>query len=153
MKKDWWARISIAVHPNKNVRDENGRWKVDHYNWHVIRSWELPAWITDKHRWYFQYVMALVQVRFKDHYVTYRYAGFIPETREKLNSHRRRKIASARAQVTKVEKAIEIYEKNKKNSLFNNYMEDPVYKKLKQKLEEKEFKLQQAILLDVEETI
>jgi len=153
MKSKFWAYIFIAVHPFKIEKDEWGNYNINHYHYHVIREYRYPQWIAKKYDRYFQYVQALVQCRFPKHYVSFHYCGYIPETREKLQSKRRSKISSAQAQVTKVKNAIEILKKECEGTLFDDYTKHPLYPRLKEKLQEKEFKLQQAVMDPIEEII
>lgn len=156
MKKqasDLWARVSIVVHPNKMIRDENGSLRVDYYNWHILKKWDYPKWIIDKHRWFFRWVMSLAQCRFPKHYISYCYCGYYPETMERLGSKRLSSIAAAKAQVTKVENAIAGFVAEKSKTLWSDYENDPIYKQLRCKLEDKKFKLEQAVMAPIEETI
>ena len=145
-----WARVSIVVHPNKRIRDENGKLRVNNYEWHTIKQWDYPKWIIDKHTWFFKWVMALVQCRFPKHYVSYHYGGYYPETKERLGSKRLSAIAAAKAQVTKVENAIAEFIEEKSKTIGSDYENDPIYKKLLCKLDDKKFKLQQAVMQEVE---
>lgn len=153
MESKFWTRISIVVHPNLKEKDEWGGFKVNHYHYHVIKEYRYPSWIVKKHDRFFQYIQALVQCRFPKNYVSFHYCGYIPETREKLQSKRRSKISSAQAQVTKVKNAIELLKTECAGTLFADYTKHPLYPKLKDKLLEKEFKLQQAVMEPVEEVI
>ena len=153
MKSEFWAYIFIAVHPFEKEKDEWGNLNTNHYHYHVIKEYRYPRWIIKKHERFFQYVQALVQCRFPKHYVSFHYCGYIPETNEKLQSKRIRKISSAQAQVTKVKNAIEILKTECKGTLFADYTKHPLYPRLKYKLKEKELKLQQAIMKPVEEII
>lgn len=148
-----WARVSIVVHPNKNELDENGKLKVDHYNWHTVRKWDYPKWIIDKHTWFFRWVMSLVQCRFPKHNISYHYCGYYPDTMERLGSKLLQGISAAKGQVTKIENAIADFKTEKGKTLWNDYENDPVYRKLLAKLEEKQFKLQQAVMQNIEETL
>jgi hypothetical protein len=153
MEKQLWAKVSIAVHPNKKELDEYGNWRINHYHWHVIKEWHYPKWIVDRHRRFFKWVLALVQSRFPKHSVEYRYAGYYPETKERLCSKRQQSISAAKAQITKVENIIRDYEAEKNKSLWSDLNSDPIHKKLIEKLEQKKFNLQQAIMMEIEETI
>lgn len=153
MKKELWAHISIAVHPQKKGQPKNGFYPTNYHHWHVIKSWEYPRWIIDRHGWFFRYVLALVQSRFPKHNVSFRYSGFYPQTREKMNSQRQQKIGAAKAQVTKVETAIDQFISERSKTLFYDYESDPIYRKLQHKLEEKKFNLQQAILTPIDEIL
>lgn len=152
-KQQLWAQVQIVVHPNKKEKDENGTCKTNHYNWHTIRRYNYPKWIIDKHRWFFQWVQALVQCRFPKHHVSYNYCGYYPETKEKLMSKRQQAISSAKAQITKYENKIEQVKQYCSGTLFSDYTKHPVYPKLKSKLEENKFKLEQAVMAAVNETI
>ena len=148
-----WARVAIVVHPNKKVKDEIGAFKVNYYEYHVIKQWDYPKWIIDKHRWFFTWVQALIQCRFPKHYVSYHHGGYYPETKERLGSKRLSAISAAKAQVTKVENAIAEFIEEKSKTIWSDYENDPIYKKLLCKLDDKKFKLQQAVMQEVEETI
>jgi len=153
MEKQLWAIVRISVHPNRNRMDERGNWRVNYYHWHVIKEWNYPKWIVDRHGKFFTWVKALVQVRFPNHYITYSYAGYYPETREKLASKRQLTISAAKSQVTKIENALRHYEFEKSKSLWSDLGADPIHQKLLEKLEQKKFNLQQTIMMAVEETI
>lgn len=153
MEEQIWAIVSIVVHHNIKERDENGRFKTNHYHWHVIKKWDYPKWIIDKHRWFFVWVQALVQSRFPKYYVSFHYCGYFPETMEKMASKRRTAISSAQAQVTKYQNKIDLLKEFCAGTLFNDYTQEPEYKRLKCKLDEKKFKLEQAIMANVEETV
>ena len=56
------------------------------------------------------------------------------------------KISSAQAQVTKYQNKIELLKQHLSGTLFSDYTQHPVYPKLKSKLEENKFKLQQAVM-------
>lgn len=152
-ENQYWVIYSIAVHPFLKQRDENGKWKDNHYHKHVLRKWDYPAWIIKKHQWFFNWVLALYQVRFPKYRVTNYYYGYIHETKEKLQSKRRLKISSAQAQVTKYQNKIELLKQHLSGTLFSDYTQHPIYPRLKHKLEENKHKLQQAIMDNVEETI
>jgi hypothetical protein len=152
-KAEIWAQVSIVVHPFRKEKDENGRGKVNHYHWHVIKEWEYPKWIIDKHRWFFTFVMALVQTRFKAYSLSFRYCGFYPDTRESIISKRQRSISAAKAQVTKYENKMNILENLCKGTLFSDYKDHPLYPRLKFKIEENKLKFEQEIMSDVEERI
>lgn len=152
MKQKLWAVVRISVHPFRKDRDENGNFRVNHYHWHVIKEWHFPKWIINKHQRFFTYVQALVQSRFKFHYVSYSYSGYYPETNELMTSKRQLAISAAKAQVTKIENAISEYKVRRSQTLFSNYTEDPILSRLIEKLEQKKFNLQQAIMMDIEET-
>lgn len=153
MSSDIWAKVWICVYPNKKVIDDKGCWKVNHYSSHVVKSYDYPKWIIDKHRQFFTYIQALIQVRFKNHYVDYHYAGYYPETGEQLASKRRRAISAAQAQVTKVENVIMQYKEEVNKTLWNDLSKDETYQKLLQKLEVKKFRLQQAVMMEIEEKV
>jgi len=153
MEKELWAVVRICVHPNQKKVDELGNWKVNHYHWHVVREWHYPKWIINRHRPFFTWVHALYQVRFKFHHVTFRYCGYYPDTKEIMSSKRQLAISAAKAQVTKIENVISDYEARISQTLFQNYSDDPIHKKLLEKLEQKKFNLQQAVMMAVEETI
>lgn len=148
-----WAQVSIVVHPNKSMRNENGCLVADHYSWHTLKKWNYPKWIIDKHGWFFRWVQSVAQCRFPKHYISFRYCGYFPETMERLGSKRLSSIAAAKAQVTKVENAIEAFKEEKSKTLWNDFENDPIYKQLLCKLEDKKFKLEQAVMAPVEETI
>lgn len=152
-KPELWAQVTIAVHPHKKGAPKNGFYPTNYHHWHVIKCWEFPRWIIDRHGWFFRYVLALVQSRFPKHNVSFRYCGYWPQTRESMNSQRQRKISAAKAQVTKVERAIDQFVQERRKTLFYEYKSDPIYKKLQHKLEEKKFNLQQVVLEPIEETI
>lgn len=153
MLKQLWAKVSIAVHPNKNELDEYGNWRVNHYHWHIIKEWHYPKWIVDRHRRFFMWVVALVQVRYPGHYVQYRYAGYFPDTKELLTSKRQRSISAAKAQLTKIENIIREYEIEKSKTLFRDLSKDQIYTSLTAKLEQKKLNLHQAIVMEIQETI
>ena len=153
MTEQLWAKVYICVHPNKKVIDDKGCWTINHFSSHVIKTWDYPKWIIDKHRRLFIFAHALIQVRFKNHYVDFHYAGYYPESRERMSSKRRSAISSAQAQVTKIKNVICEYEDEKNKTLWNDLSKDEIYQKLKQKLELKEYKLQQAIIMDVEDVV
>lgn len=153
MKTELWAIVRICVHPNQKKVDELGKWKVNHYHWHILREWHYPKWIINRHRPFFTWVHALYQVRFKNHKVTFRYCGYYPETREMMTSKRQLSISSAKAQVTKIENLIRMYEAEKAKTLFSDMTNDEVYQKLCRKLQEKKSRLQEAVQMAIEETI
>lgn len=153
MKEQLWAKVWISVHPNKKVIDDKGCWKVNHYSSHVVKSYDYPKWIIDKHRQFFTYIHALIQTRFKNHYVDYNYAGYYPETRERLSSKRRSAISAAQAQVTKIKNVVSEYEAEKNKTLWSDLSTDQVYHRLLNKLEQKKQNLQQAIMMQIEEVI
>ena len=153
MEKQLWAIVRISVHPNRNKLDERGNWRANHYHWHVIKEWNYPKWIIDRHRRFFTWVQALVQVRFPGHNVSFSYAGYYPETRERLASKRQMAISAAKAQVTRIENALRDYEAEKSTSLWSDLAADPLHRKLTVKLEQKKYNLQQAVMMAVEETV
>lgn len=148
-----WGQVTIAVHPNLKEKDENGCFKVNHYHKHVILQYDYPKWIIDKHKWFFRWTLALVQSRFPKYQVSEYYCGYFPETKEKLQSKRQQAISSAKAQVTKYENKIKLLKSYSAGTLFTDHTKHPLYPQLKSKLEENKFKLQQAVLQAVEETI
>lgn len=153
MKQENWVYYYIAVHPNKKELDEDGRWKVNHFHSHLIKGWRYPQWIVRRHSRFFNWVLALVQVRFPQHYVTSHYCAYLPDTKERLTSKRRMNISSAKAQVTRYQNKIELLKQHCAGTLFQDYTQHPVYPKLKSKLEEKKFKLNQAVMAEIEETV
>lgn len=153
MKKELWAYVYVSVHPMLSSKDENGSYRTNHYHSHEIRGWRYPKWIIDKHRWFFRWVQALVQARFPKHRVSFHYCGYYPETREAMQSKRQRAISSAKSQVTRYENKINLLKEHCAGTLFQDYTQHPVYPKLKSKLEENKFKLNQAIMAEIEETV
>jgi hypothetical protein len=151
--KHLFAQIRIVVHPNKSEKDENGRFKTNHYHFHTIRKYNYPKWIVDKHGWFFQWVQALVQCRFPKHHVGFQYCGYFPDTNEKTLSRRKMAISAAQGQITKVNNQMELIREYSRKSLFQDYTELPEYVRLQTKLEEKKFKLQELLLVPIEETI
>lgn len=153
MKQEYWVHYSIKVHPNKKEVDEYGRWQPNHYHSHVLRSWHYPQWIVKKHDHFFHWVVAIYQVRFPKHHINTRYCAYIPETREMLTSKRQRSIFAAKAQLTKYENKIKLLQEYCAGTLFDDYTQHPIYPRLKSKLEEKKFNLNQAVMAAIEETI
>lgn len=156
MKRDpekLWAQIIIRVHPNKKQLSEDGSFQTNHYHWHVLKQWNYPRWIVNKHERFFWWVMCVYQARFKNYRINKTYCGYYPDTKERLGSKRLSAIAAAKAQVTKVENAIAEFKEEKSKTLWSDFENDPIYKKLLCKLDDKKFKLQQAVMQEVEETI
>jgi len=148
-----WAQISIRVHPNKKEVDEDGCRQTNHYHWHILKEWNYPRWIIKKHDDFFVWVMCIYQVRFKNYKVDKTYCGYYPETMERLGSKRLSSISAAKAQITKVENVIAEFKAEKGKTLWNDFENDPIYKKLLCKLEDKKFKLEQAVMQNIEETV
>ncbi len=153
MKRNTWVYFTILVHPNKKEMDEYGRYQPNHYHKHLLRSWRYPQWIIKKHDHFFHWVVALYQVRFPKHYIGTRYCAYIPETNEVLASKRQRSISAAKAQVTRYENKIKLLTEHLSGTLFSDPTQHPLYPKFQAKLEEKKFKLNQAVMADIEETI
>ena len=151
--EDLWAQISIRVHPNKKQLDEYGCFKKNHFHSHILKEWNYPRWIIMKHQSFFWWVMCSYQVRFKNYKVEKTYCGYYPETKERLNSKRQSSISAAKAQVTKVQNVMAAFKEEKSKTLWNDYENDPIYKRLIEKLEEKKFKFEQAIMAPIEETL
>lgn len=148
-----WACIKIEVHPNTKELDDYGSWRSNYRHGHLIRRWDYPKWIIDRHSWYFNWVLALVQCRFPKHYIGRVYCGYYPETQEKLSSKRQHEISEAQGQITKIKNVLKHYQEEKQKTLFSDLSNDPIYRKLQEKLEMKEFNLQQAIMMPIEETL
>jgi Zn-finger protein len=153
MTSNLWAQVWISVHPNKNELDEKGCWKCNFYHSHLIRKWNYPKWIIDRHKSFFTWVQALVQSRFRGHYVQFCYCGYYPETKERMASRRQREISSAKAQVTRIENLISEYKKEKSKTLWQDPSSDAIYQKLILKLAEKKRNMKLAEEMPVEETI
>lgn len=158
MKKDeyhdrLWAVVTIVVHPNLKSRDNNGRFEVNHYNKHVLKKWDFPKWIIDKHQWYFNWVLHLYSARFKMYSVDKIYCGYFYETKEKLNSKRQQKISQAQGQVTKYQNKINALKQYCSGTLFNDYTKHPVFPQLNSKLIENRKKLEDAIMESVNESV
>jgi len=151
--EDLWMQITIRVHPNTKEVDEWGNPQKNHYHYHILKSWEYPKWIIMKHAKFFWWVMCMYQVRFKYYGINKTYCGYYPDTKERMGSKRLNAISAAKAQVTKVENAIAYFIEEQSKSLFSDYENEPVYKNLLCKLEEKKFKLEQAVMQQIEETI
>jgi len=148
-----WAQIIIRVHPNEKRMTQDGCYQTNHYHWHVLKEWNYPRWIIKKHDRFFSWVRCIYQVRFKNYRVDSTYCGYYPETKERLNSKRLNSISAAKAQITKVENAIAVFKEEKGKTLWNDYENDPIYKKLLCKLDEKKFKHEQAVMQNIEDTI
>lgn len=153
MTSDLWARVWISVHPNKKELDDRGCWKSNHYHGHRIKTWDYPKWIIDRHKSFFIWVQALIQVRFPAHYVDFHYAGYYPETNELMASRRIREVSAAKGQVTRIENLIAKYEHEMSKTLFNDLSSDAIYQNLILKLMEKKRNLQLAEEIPIDEKI
>ena len=150
---EYWAEVSICVHPNRKKLNEYGNYETNHYAWHVIKKYNYPKWIIDKHKRFLDWVLALAQVRFRKHHISFRYYGYKREDGNSILEKKKREIAAAKAQVSRIENAIRDYQDEMSKTLFNDLSNDEIYKKLLCKLDEKKFKLQQALMDDITETV
>jgi hypothetical protein len=146
MENEFWAIVSIVVHPNKNEINESGNYRVNHYTWHTLRSWDYPKWIVDRHKRFFVWVQSLYQVRFPRHYISFHYFGYKKEDEGSAQLKRKREISAAMAQVTRIENLIKEYSEERSKTLFSDLSNDEIYMSLLRKLENKKFALQQIAM-------
>ena len=104
----------------------------------------LPFRTYMKFRWYFRYRAALIQVQHPKQYVEIVeiQVRINPKDKEKISL--KNKIISAKAQITKIDNAIKLAEKNYKPNLLEPTLQDTVaYKKAMDKRDQTLLKLKQ----------
>jgi len=149
MSGEHWLRHSIVIHPfiKLDIPDDNGHsLKINHYHWHTIKVFDYPSRITKKWAWYIDYWMAKMKVRYPHHYISRHTCGYFPEAEADSETHKKRQISAAKAQVSKVLNIMEIRRKELSTQLYQDETNDPVMILARRKLEEKKFKLSQLII-------
>ncbi|MGD9930171.1 MAG: hypothetical protein AB7U05_09135 [Mangrovibacterium sp.] len=143
-----WLRKRICVHPMHkttvlNAFGTNSEPVNDH--WHTVKTFDYPSWIQSKWSWYVDYWYARIKVRFPRHHVSIRVYGYWPEAEADTETQKKRQLAAAKAQVTKIENLINHRRRELSAQLFQDETTDPVMIRATQKLDEKKFKLEQLV--------
>jgi len=143
-KGQHWLRKRICIHPMRktevvNAFGSNTEPTFDH--WHTLKTFDYPSWIQSKWSWYIDFWYARIKVRFPRHYVSIRVYGYWPEAEADTDIQRKRQIAAAKAQITKIENIIKLRRGQLSTQLFQDENADPIMVKAKQKLDGKLFKL------------
>jgi hypothetical protein len=144
-----WFDYSIIVNSNQKLKepDEYGRILVpNYYHGHVLKRFNYPSKITKKWQWYIDYCVAKMKLRFPRHRVSLSLYSYFPDEKPDDETARKREIAAAKAQVSKVLNIMEIRRQELSTQLFQDEENDIVMIKCRAKLIEKKFKLEQLII-------
>jgi len=142
-----WFYYTITVHPNQklNEPDQYGNFiHVNHYHHHVLKVLNYPDSIIERRQWYLRYLVAKFQVRFPKHKINLTLCPYYPEDSDPV-LFKKRQISAAQAQITRVLNLINERRKELSTQLFKDELNDPFLMKCREKLYEKQYKLQQLI--------
>jgi len=144
-----WFHYRIVVHPNIKLKESDQYGKIlepNHYHSHTLKVFNFPSEVFHRRPWFISYWLAKMQVRFPKHKITSWLCPHFPDDKPDAETQKKREIAAAKAQVTKVENIIKIRRMELSKELFQDEENDPVMIKARNKLGEKKFKLQQILM-------
>ena len=124
-----WLKHSICVHPFRKIEepDEYGRMaRIVHDHFHTIKVFDYPSWITKKWSWYITYWMSKMQIRFPRYQISHHVCGYWPEAEADSETIKKRQIAAAKGQISKVLSIIEDRKKELSLQLFQDETNDQI---------------------------